>query len=85
VCEWVFIFKIEEQKRTEKIGTNKPQKKRERKRRNKETINTMKFFFVFSYTHTQAHFKRAKEEKENLVSHFLKSIQDNFKFDLRSP
>ncbi len=53
MCEWVFIFKIEEQKRTEKIGTNKPQQKNEREKDEiKETVNTMKFFFVFSYTHT---------------------------------
>jgi len=31
VCEWVFIFKIDDQKRTEKIGTNKPQKKEKEK------------------------------------------------------
>jgi len=45
----VFIFKIEKQERTEKIGTNKPQKEKDEI---KETINTMKFLVLATHTST---------------------------------
>jgi len=57
----VFIFKIDEQKRTEKIGTNKPQKKEKKKDEIKETINTMKFLVFFNYTHKHT-LKRKKRK-----------------------
>jgi hypothetical protein len=58
--------RFEEQKRTEKIGTNKPQKKneKEKKRRNKRNNKHNEIFFcLFLTTHTHKHTLREQKKK----------------------